>query len=433
VVELSWIDPFFVFENINCKFSILLESNYSDKRFGRYSFIFTLPKEVFVCSDKEDVIDYLHRLDKIVKSNIRKSNDIFNGGLAGYLSYDFGVDLYNVKRKIQEIAIPKAFFGYYEDYIIFDHFEKKVLVSSSTALLDKIRAISLNECNNINMIPPKVEKISVNFKKEDYKKSISKIKEYIYEGDVYQVNLSQQFKFEGSFDPRFLYYHLRNKNYGAYHAFINLGDYFIISTSPELFIQKRKNKITTKPIKGTIMRTDDEKINQRHKEKLYYSEKCRAELLMIVDLERNDLAKICIPNSIEVEKLYDIEEFSTVYHLVSTISGNLKEDVCFSDIIKAMFPGGSITGAPKLNAIKIIEELEKCPRGIYTGSIGYVSNNFNMDFNIAIRTLIVSKNQVFYNVGGGIVWDSDEEDEYEETLHKGKALYNILMGRDCVK
>lgn len=421
-------DPFLIFCHLKSDFSVLLESSMLSKRYGRYSFLFVQPKEVFICCEDDDVFEYLKRLSDKVEKNKDNSDFVFNGGFAGYFSYNFGVDLFEVERKKDTSFVPKAFFGYFEDFVVIDHFEKKTYASfTSKALAREFEGILKNE----NLALPDfkkswVERAWCNFEKSEYMQAVKRIKDYILEGDVYQVNLSQRFFVKGEFDPDFLYFNLRKRNYGCYHAYIKLPKTSIISTSPELFLRKRGDTIITKPIKGTSKRGKTPEEDRILKERLYNDVKCRSELLMIVDLERNDFAKICLPESIEVEKLFDVEEYSTVFHLVSTIKGKLLSGMDLKRIIEATFPGGSITGAPKLNAIKIIEELEKCPRGIYCGSIGYISNNFNMDFNIAIRTLVVGDDTAYFSVGGGIVWDSQEEDEWWETIHKGKPFFEIL-------
>ncbi|MFN3699475.1 MAG: anthranilate synthase component I family protein, partial [Dictyoglomus sp.] len=392
------LDPFLIFQELSSDYSILLQSTIQNPKYGRYSFIFLNSKENFVLDEKGDVLNYLEDINNILKNRYNSSDFIFSGGLAGFLSYNFGVDLHGVKRKTSNSLVPKAYFGYFEDFIVFDHFSRKIFSHFKSKTLknkfDKlISKIPPNYNPNFNFLfnssPAKVEKFWSNFQKREYMEAIRKIKEYILEGDVYQVNLSQRFYINGTFDCDHLYYLLRKRNYGFYHAYIKLPKVRIISTSPELFLQRRKNKIITKPIKGTIRRGKDFKEDKFLKEKLFNDMKCRSELLMIVDLERNDFAKICLPNSIEVEKLFEVEEYSTVFHLVSTIKGILSPEVDFKRIIETTFPGGSITGAPKLAAIKIIEELEKDPRDLYCGSIGYISNNRNMDFNIAIRTIII--------------------------------------------
>jgi len=421
-------DPFLIFCHLKSDFSVLLESSMLSKRYGRYSFLFLKPKEVFICNEDDDVFEYLKQLSDKVEKNKDTSDFVFNGGFAGYFSYNFGVDLFEIERKKDTSPIPKAYFGYFEDFVVIDHFEKKTYASfTSKALAQEFEMILISE----NLALPSfkrtcIERAWCNFEKSEYMQAVKRIKNYIFEGDVYQVNLSQRFFVKGVFDSDFLYFNLRKRNYGCYHAYIKLPKASVISTSPELFLRKRGDILITKPIKGTSKRGKTPEEDRILKKQLYNDIKCRSELLMIVDLERNDFAKICLPESIEVEKLFDVEEYSTVFHLVSTIKGKLLNGMDLKRIIEATFPGGSITGAPKLNAIKIIEELEKCPRGIYCGSIGYISNNFNMDFNIAIRTLVIEEDTVYFSVGGGIVWDSQEEEEWWETIHKGRPFIEIL-------
>ncbi|WAM34293.1 aminodeoxychorismate synthase component I [Caldicellulosiruptor morganii] len=428
---------FWAFLNLKEDFTVLFESNLYNKDYGRYSFLFLRPKEVFICKDGDDSFEYLKRLSEEISKRSNHSEFIFNGGFAGYFSYNFGVDLSKVERKKDFSGVYKAFFGYYEDFIVFDHLKKEVYIkiSSKSDLRDITEVILAQKANlkSIAFKEPAVLSVTSNFEKEEYKNCIKRIKDYIYEGDVYQVNLSQRFTFKGKFDPDYLYSCLRTRNFGAYHAYINLPKASIISTSPELFLRKRGSEIITKPIKGTVKRGANAAEDRILKEKLFYDTKCRSELLMIVDLERNDFAKICKPHTVDVPELFEVESYSSVFHLVSTVKGEINPDVKLYDIIKATFPGGSITGAPKLNAIKIIEELEKDPRGVYTGSIGYISNNFNMEFNIAIRTLVLECDSVYFNVGGGIVWDSDEEEEYRETLYKGRPFFEILGCKEFIE
>jgi para-aminobenzoate synthetase component 1 len=421
-------DPFLIFCHLKTNFSVLLESSMLSRNYGRYSFLFLKPKEVYILSEDDDVFEYLNQLSNKVTEKFNPSGLAFNGGFAGYFSYNFGVDLFEVERKKDTSYVPKAYFGYFEDFIVIDHFEKRTYASFTSKTLAREFEIILKSENFAlpSFKKSEVERAWCNFEKSEYMQAVKRIKDYIYEGDVYQVNLSQRFFTKGVFDPDFLYFDLRKRNYGCYHAYIKLPQASIISTSPELFLRKRGDTIITRPIKGTSKRGKTPEEDRALKDELYNNIKCRSELLMIVDLERNDFAKICIPESIKVKKLFDVEEYSTVFHFASTIKGNLLRGVDLKRIIEATFPGGSITGAPKLNAIKIIEELEKCPRGIFCGSIGYISNNFNMDFNIAIRTLVVEGDTAYFSVGGGIVWDSQEEDEWWETIYKGRPFLEIL-------
>ncbi|GFR34697.1 aminodeoxychorismate synthase component I [Thermobrachium celere] len=414
----------------------LLESSFMVKDTGDYSILCFKPQYSITYLDGKTSIDYgdrieivkeppLNVLDEIIKGNKGLGTGlVFDGGLVGYLSYDFGEEIMGIKSKDNSpIKIPSIYFEYFEDFIIVDNRNNiTYVVTDDKDIINKIK--------DINYIEPS-EDIDVNLKSnfefEEYCRAVERVREYIRCGDVYQVNISHQFYGRGKLNPIYIYSKFRRANYGPYNALIRVKDKYILSTSPEQFLRKRGDLITTRPIKGTVKKVEDKKENEKLKRELYESEKCRSELLMIIDLERNDLSRICIPGTVRVESLFDVEEYSTVNHLVSTIQGKLLKDVGFKEIIEAMFPGGSITGAPKLRSMEVINEIEKVNRGIYTGSIGYISNNGNMDFNIAIRTAVMDKENILYNVGGGIVWDSNPEDEYEETLHKGRAIYNSLV------
>ncbi len=254
-----------------------------------------------------------------------------------------------------------------------------------------------------------------------------KAKKYIYEGDIYQVNLSQKFFGKTISSPFSVYEKLRKKNPAPYSAFMQIDkNHHILSTSPELFLKLNSNKIETHPIKGTIQRSKIFSENETLKQKLFNSEKDFAELLMIVDMERNDLNRICKTGSVNVETLKQIETYETVHHLVAKINGKLQNKINVFETIKSMFPGGSITGAPKIRAMEIIDELEKSHRGIYTGSIGFIDFSLNAMFNIAIRTLMMENEKFWFNVGSGIVADSSPEKEYQETLHKAKGILSAL-------
>ena len=209
---------------------------------------------------------------------------------------------------------------------------------------------------------------------------------------------------------------------------MNLGNLRVLCSSPERFIKIKGKTIETRPIKGTRPRGKTPEEDMLLKKELSASEKDAAEHIMIVDLERNDLGKVCKIGSVHVEKLFALEEYATVHHLVSTVKGELRDNTDIIDCIYAAFPGGSITGAPKIRAMEIINQLEPANRNLYTGSIGYIDFNGNCDLNIAIRTIIIKDRTAFYNVGGGIVWDSVPEDEFQETMDKGKALMKVLTG-----
>ncbi len=253
--------------------------------------------------------------------------------------------------------------------------------------------------------------------------------DYIAAGDVYQVNLSQRFSTRGSFDPLDLYLRLRDGSPAPFAAYLHWDDMAVISASPEWFYQTRGDRIVTRPIKGTRPRGRTEDDDARLAAELAASPKDRAELTMIVDLERNDLGRVCQYGSVVVRDALLVESFAQVHHLVATVEGRLRSGVGPVDVIRAMFPGGSITGAPKIRAMEIIDELEPNRRSLYTGAIGYLGRGGSSAFNIAIRTILVEGDRASYQVGGGIVADSDPEAEYEETLAKGRALRAVLEGR----
>jgi para-aminobenzoate synthetase component 1 len=266
------------------------------------------------------------------------------------------------------------------------------------------------------------------FTREAYLAAVRRVLEYIAAGDVFQVNLSQRFTATGRFDPLELYLRLRDLSPAPFAAFLRWGDLAVVSASPEWFYQTRGDRIVTRPIKGTRPRGRDAAQDARFAADLRTSPKDRAELTMIVDLERNDLGRVCRYGTVAVPDPFALESFAQVHHLVATVEGRLRDDVGPVDILRAVFPGGSITGAPKIRAMEIIDELEPNRRSLYTGTIGYLSRGGSSGFNIAIRTILVEGERATYQVGGGIVADSDPEAEYEETLAKGRALRLVLAG-----
>ena len=257
-------------------------------------------------------------------------------------------------------------------------------------------------------------------------RAILKAKEYIAAGDIYQVNLSQRFTAKIATPPLALYKIVRTLNPAPFAAYLKFGEITVISSSPERFLRIAGNSVETRPIKGTRPRGEGKVEDEKLKKELLKSTKDKAELIMIVDLERNDLGRVCEYGTVRVPEIITLETYATVFHLVSTITGTLKADKDHIDCIKACFPGGSITGAPKIRSMEIIDELEPTQRKIYTGSIGYVGFNQQTDLNIVIRTMLYCDGTVHFQVGGGIVADSDPALEYEETLHKGRALVEAL-------
>lgn len=423
------------------KDTILLDSSKEDKKLSKYSFIGINPFLKFeVKNEKAHINDNIVEGDpfKVLENLIyQHKNDIqddipFLSGAIGYISYDTGRLLEELPNTSKEdFNIPDMRFIFYKNIIIFDLINDKKYITDLDGNIENIesilKVIHNGEKINDEIVCEKSNNIFYsNFIKEDYKKAVTKLKEYIISGDVYIANMTQRFwcyNEEESFD---IYKKLRSINKAPFSAYLNFEDFQIISSSPERFIQVFKNKAHTRPIKGTKPRGHNVEEDEKNKLELINSEKDKAELLMVVDLERNDFSKVCKPHTVKVTENFKLEEYATVFHLVSTVEGELKENVSSVRCIKECFPGGSITGTPKIRSMEIIEELEGIKRNIYTGSIGYFDFRGNCDFNIVIRTIIKKDNKAFFGVGGGITYDSIEEDEYNETLDKAKALMRVL-------
>lgn len=264
------------------------------------------------------------------------------------------------------------------------------------------------------------------FTKEEYLLVIKKAKEYIRKGDIYQVNLSQEFKVKSPLSSFQIYKHLRKISPSYFSAYIDALDFQILSSSPERFLRLEGDLVTTRPMKGTRPRGKNKIQDIALKKELLNSAKDKAELIMIVDLERNDLGRVCSYDSIKVNALRQLEEYNTVFQTTATVCGRLHKDKDRIDLMRACFPGGSITGCPKIRAMEIIEELEPNRRSIYTGCLGYLSFSGSMDFNILIRTILKKDDKLYFGVGGGIVADSKPEEEYQETLIKARAMIEAI-------
>ncbi len=276
----------------------------------------------------------------------------------------------------------------------------------------------------------RVGRLRSNFTREDYLQAVRRIKEYIRNGDVYQVNLSQRFSFPLQGDPYGLFVRLFALNPAPFYAYLNCRDFVIFSTSMERFLFRREDYLETRPIKGTRPRGCTPEEDELQRRELAASPKDDAELSMIVDLLRNDLGKVCQARTVKVKEHKRLEAYQNVYHLVSVVTGRLNPGTGFGDILRATFPGGSITGCPKIRAMEIIDELEPHVRHVYTGALGYLGLHRTMDLNVAIRTGVVADGWAHFSVGGGVVYDSDEEAEYEETLHKGRTLFRLIEGEE---
>ncbi|HET6456218.1 MAG TPA: aminodeoxychorismate synthase component I [Armatimonadota bacterium] len=389
----EWVEPVEAFTEVAHEpGSVLLESQSG----GGYSAIYTEPFEV---------LDSGSPFDALKEALARRGS----GGAVGYLGYELHRFLEDSPiSTADDIGLPDHWLGLYDKAIVFDHHPHTAGYS-------------------IGNTPAKADLIS-SFSKPDYIQAVERVKEHIAAGDVYQVNLSQRFSVRMEMDPWELYLLLRERNPAPYAAYINAGDFQIISSSPECFLtfDPISRVVTTRPIKGTRPRSADPAEDRRLAQELESSAKDMAENIMIVDLERNDLGRVCEFGSVSVPELAMIESYPTVHHLVSTVTGRLRDDCDAVDLLTATFPGGSITGAPKIRVMEIIAELEPVRRGVYTGSIGCLGFDGSVNLNIAIRTAVVKDGMCHFHVGGGIVADSDPEAEYQETLDKGRAFLEVL-------
>ena len=359
---------------------------------------------------------------------------LISGGI-GYFTYDYGCKFENIPiSNPKETDMPEALFCFYDNLVIFDLLTHECYITAKGILKDAGESIEEIESRLREDAAPYVfeddfrSEISFNFEKDDYEKSVGKVIDHIVEGDFYISNLTQQMRVQTELPPYALFSKMRKSNPSPFGGYFHYPDFDIVSASPERFIQMKDRYIETKPIKGTRKRGETPEEDEFYRRELQMSEKDRSELLMIVDLERNDLNRICETGSVKVTKHFEIEAFATVFHLVTTIVGRMEEQRTYADLLRAMFPGGSITGAPKIEAMKDMDELEHSARGLYTGSIGYISFNGDCDLNIVIRTAVWQNGIYHIGIGGGITCESDPEAEYKETLQKAKAFIDIFKG-----
>ncbi|MBI2872952.1 MAG: aminodeoxychorismate synthase component I [Chloroflexi bacterium] len=369
------------------------------------------------------------------------------GGAVGYLSYDLGRHIERLPSLARDdTGLPELCMGLY-DWVVAHDGDTGQAYLVSTGLPDgspgraEIRAREVLRRLGSSRSPdgagiadarvgprPSCEgpRLRSNFTRQEYMAAVRRIKEYLAAGDVYQVNLSQRFEAAFGGDPWPLYLRLRQCNPAPFAAYLGFPEATVLSASPEEFLRLEGRSVETRPIKGTRPRGRTPQEEERLTSELLSSEKERAENVMIVDLLRNDLGRVCCVGSVKVPALFSVEQHPTVWHLVSTVAGTLRYGLDAVDLLRACFPGGSVTGAPKVRAMEIIEELEPVRRGVYCGAVGYISFTGDMNTSIAIRTIVVARDRLYLQVGGGIVADSDPESEYQETLHKGEGLRRAL-------
>jgi len=362
----------------------------------------------------------------------------FCGGALGWFGYDLGRRIERLPQlAVDAEALPEMAIGLYDWAVVVDHqLRKSWLVAQGRDPRTRrqwwrlIRRFSQPAKNVQSGCFRILGPVKSNLDRAAYGNAFARIKRYILDGDCYQVNLAQRFSVAADGDGWQAYRDLRRLNPAPFAAYLNTPFGQVLSSSPERLLRLRGGIVETKPIKGTRPRGGTPEGDSAMAQELSFSDKDRAENLMIVDLLRNDVSRVCEPHSVKVPKLFALESYATVHHLVSTVTGRLRPEEDALSLLKACFPGGSITGAPKIRAMEIIEELEPNRRGVYCGSIGYIGFDGAMDSNIAIRTLAYNKGELRCWAGGGIVHDSDVDEEYEETYHKASAMLRLMGSRE---
>ena len=458
--ELSPLDAFELLRDK--QFSFFLDSGMDAHKLGRYSFIGSDPFLVLSSRGSETILtrgaeksslsgnpfDVLNHFLEVYRLDSCSSPVPFTGGAVGYLSYDL---CHFIERlpgtAVDDLKLPECYFGFYDLVLAFDNLENKAYVISTgfpelreterieraTRRLNEVKdtlaevSRSGTEAPFMSISSP-MEPVTLKggFTHKGYVDAVEKARQYIIAGDIFEVNLSQRFEAELSITPYELYRRLRQINPAPFACYLGFDEVSVVSASPERFLRLRGDWVETRPIKGTRPRGKTPEEDEALANELLSSTKDRAENIMIVDLERNDLGRVCRFGTVKVTELAILEVFPTVFHLTSTVEGRLREGKNGIDLLKATFPGGSITGAPKVRAMEIIDELEPSRRSVYTGNIGYLSFNGDLDLNIAIRTFLVKGRKAYFQVGGAVVYDSDPEAEYQETLDKARALIDAL-------
>ena len=454
--------PETAFKNIkNARYSFFLDSASAPSKLGRFSILGFDPFLVFKAKGDHITLEWQDGKSEekpkanpfFVLKDLFKRYGIVNAesdlpfvaaGGVGYFAYDMKSFIERLPDKaVDDLGVPDCVIGFYDAGLIYDNLKERAwLVSTGLPCIEarenriKARARLEEFKKRICRAPaelklsPGLERqpsiLKSNFSKSSYMRAIDKAKAYIKNGDIYQVNLSQRFEAELAGDPFELYLRLRAFSPAPFSSYLNFGELLVLSSSPERFLRKIGRYIETRPIKGTRPRGEDALSDETLAKELVESAKDRAEHIMIVDLERNDLGRICEYGSVRPTELFALERYSTVFHLVSTVSGRLRADAGPIDCLLATFPGGSITGAPKIRSMEIIDELEPVRRSIYTGAVGYISFSGDMDTSIVIRTFIIKGKKIYFQVGGGIVADSNPEEEYYETIDKARGLMRAL-------
>jgi para-aminobenzoate synthetase component 1 len=426
--------------------AIYLDSGQPESQYGHYDIIACDPFMTFSTSGGETVIEDASDRKRSPADPFSLLNDAlatyqaeacevpFCGGALGYFAYDLGRRIEQLPNLANDAEhMPEMRVGLYDWAVVVDHKARTTRLVShgkhpgTHTAWDALCAMFSHVSASMEGAFEVTSSVTSNMDKARYETAFTRIQRYITDGDCYQVNLAQRFSARAKGDAWTAYRQLRRISPAPFMAYMNFGDLQVLSASPERFLQVVGPHVETRPIKGTRPRAGDAKRDEANARDLQSSLKDRAENLMIVDLLRNDISKSCQTGSVRADRLFALESFANVHHLVSTVTGHLTPGMTAVDLLRGCFPGGSITGAPKLRAMEIIEELEPNRRGIYCGAIGYIGFDGNMDTNIAIRTAVYSDGEFRFWAGGGIVADSEMEKEYRETWDKASSMLDLMQ------
>ncbi len=429
-------------------FSFLLESVEGGQRLARYSFIGTEPYQVLINKGDEKTDPLVPVAEELNKFKIVPVSGLprFSGGAVGYLAYETVTRFEELSSPgIDPMGLPEAILMFVDTMLAFDHVTHKIKVLSHVHLdrdidasyqdaVDKIddlvdrlsQPLKPGQQEKVDTRPVRNHKLSSNFSKDDFEARVRKMQEYITAGEAIQAVLSQRLAQPTDVAPFDIYRALRTINPSPYMFFLDFTDFHIIGASPEILVRVEDGMVMTRPLAGTRPRGKNSAEDARLGQELRSDEKERAEHIMLVDLGRNDIGRVSEPGTVEVSDLMDVERYSHVMHLVTHVQGKLRRDVDAFEALRACFPAGTVSGAPKIRAMEIIAELETEKRGPYAGAAGYISFSGNMDMAIAIRTMVMKNGIAYTQAGCGIVYDSVPEREYEETMSKARALLKAI-------
>lgn len=446
VEELDYNEPLSVFMRVPREGAIWLDSAATSRQ-GRYSYIAFSPFQTLVCKNAtENPWEVL--ANHLAQYSLPRLASLppFQGGIAGVFGYELGGYLERLPRSPQDdLAFPDLMVGCYDLVIAFDHqlmrcwlfssgfpeMDRAARLTRATARIAYAKSLLAQTVvtEQVSRATVDSQAIQSTFTQARYESMVARVIEYIRAGDIFEANISQRFACElpQALLPFDLYQRLRRNNPAPFAAYMQLGEYVLASASPECFLLLDEGEVETRPIKGTRPRHSDPQQDLANATELSNSEKDHAENVMIVDLMRNDLSRVCLPHSIQVPQLCRLESFATVHHLVSVVLGKMRPGLGAIDLLKATFPGGSITGAPKIRAMEIIAECEPTLRGPYCGSVGFLGFNGAVSLSITIRSYAIRGQFLTFQTGGAITIDSSPQEEYEETLAKAHALYRTLV------